>query len=175
MNDPLWNQGPGAPVARRVVFGFDGTRGELIVSIVPERPVPDLSGISERMMLEATVPAAEARPGQTVSPQFVFGTVAEDQGAPIVYGPDHRAILILRFTADGDGPETLDYADKLERAKAPLPPAPTVPGEGAVGFLVRTDVLHFYPLVRVAEEEHEHFTGGDGSTDDLIQALPYQS
>ncbi len=175
MHDPLWDQGGDAPVSRRVIFGFGGTRGELVVAVTPDRPVPDVGNISERMMLEATVPASEARHGQTVHPQFVFGNVVETDGTFVVYGPDHRAIPVLRFTAEEAGSETLDYAERLEQTRAALPPAPVRPNEGVIGFLVRTDVLHFYPLVQVPEDEHEHFLGGDGSTGDLIQALPYQA
>ncbi|MEX1112900.1 MAG: hypothetical protein WD603_02235 [Patescibacteria group bacterium] len=175
MHDPLWNRGGGTPVSRRVLFGFGGTRGELVVSVTPGQPIPHLGNISERMMLEATVTASEAKPGQTVYPQFVFGTAVEENGTSIVYGPDHRAIPILRFTAEQNDGETLDYAERLEQTKAALPPAPAMPNEGVIGFLVRTDVLHFYPLVRIPEDEHGHFLDGDGSTDDLIQALPYQA
>jgi hypothetical protein len=174
MGGEFWGDGDGTPVQRRVVFGFAGKRGELTVAVTPNRPIPDLSNISERMMLESTVPAAEAQPGQAVSPQFVFAVVAPGESEPVVYGPDHRAIPLLRLPAVSADKDDLDYAAKLEQAKAPLPPAAASAGEGAIGFLVRTDVLHFYPLVLVPEAEHEHFQEGAGSTDDLIQALPFQ-
>lgn len=180
MAGEFWGSGDTTPVTRRVVFGFSGKRGELAVSVTPGRPIPDLSGISERMMLEATVPAAQAQPGQAVHPQFVFATIekgGEESGKdePVVYGPGHRAIPLLRLSPGPAKEEVLDYAAKLEQAKAPLLPAPVRLEEGAIGFLVRTDVLHFYPLIRVPQAEHGHFREGAGSTDDLIEALPFQS
>ena len=174
MSGEFWENGDATPVTRRVVFGFSGARGELTVSVTPGRPIPDLANVSERMMLEATVPAAQAQPGQTVYPQFVFAAVETGEDGPVVYGPGHRAISLLRLPAGKGEDETLDYAAKLEQAKAALPPAPVDANEGTVGFLVRTDVLHFYPLIRVPQAEHEHFQEGAGSTDDLIQALPFQ-
>ncbi|HEY8108496.1 MAG TPA: hypothetical protein VIF43_00550 [Patescibacteria group bacterium] len=175
MTGEFWGDGNTAPVTRRVVFGFSGKRGELTVSVTPNRPVPDLSHISERMALEATVPAAEAQPGQTVHPQFVFATAEPGEDGPIVYGPGHRAISILRLPEAAGKDETLDYATKLQQAKKAMPPAPVRSGDGAIGFLVRTDVLHFYPLIGLPPAEHEHFQEGAGSTDDLIHALPFQS
>ncbi|MDP4000438.1 MAG: hypothetical protein Q8Q11_03380 [bacterium] len=175
MPGEFWRSGDATPVTRRVVFGFSGKRGELNVSVTPGRPIPDLANVSERMMLEATVPAAQAQPGQTVYPQFVFATVEKGEAEPVVYGPGHRAIGVLRLPAEPGKEDTLDYAEKLAQAKEALPPAPARAGDGAIGFLVRTDVLHFYPLVGLPPAEHEHFQEGTGSTDDLIQALPFQS
>lgn len=179
MSGEFWGSGDAVTLSRRVVFGFSGKRGELTVSVTPGRPIPDLSNISERMMLEATVPADKARPDQAVYPQFVFA-IADREGSgekdtePIVYGPDHRAIPLLRLPTAATDEDELDYEARLEQAKAPLPPAPVKAGEGAIGFLVRTDVLHFYPLVQVAQTEHPHFQEGAGSTDDLVEALPFQ-
>lgn len=179
MAGEFWENGDATPVTRRVVFGFSGTRSELTVSVTPGRPIPDLANVSERMMLEATVPAAQAQPGQTVYPQFVFAAVEKgeagaDGAEPVVHGPDHRAIGVLRLPAEPGKEDTLDYAEKLAQAKEALPPAPVRAGDGAIGFLVRTDVLHFYPLAGLPPGEQEHFHEGAGSTDDLIQALPFQ-
>jgi len=167
------------PVERRVLWQFPDGQGELGLAIYPNYPIADLAWMSEEQMQALTLDGASLIRGQSVAPRFLFAAVTEGSHsrAPIVTGTNHREITLVESPAP---PSTADdeaaMGEKMAQAGAALLPAQLAAGDHAVGFLVRMDVLYFYPLVAAnLPEEIESYREGHGSTNDLIHELPFQS
>lgn len=179
--DAFWAQPATKPIDRRVVWQFGQQRGELSISIAAGSPVPDLAGISEKMTEAATVQAAALSPDQAIAPQLVFAAIQSASHSvgvhPVVIAPGHREVPVIQLGSNSDvKTDTLDYQAQMKESSTALPPAQVAVGDHAVGFLVRTDVLHFYPLAAIdVPEEVETYREGAGSTADLIHSLPFQS
>lgn len=179
--DAFWAQQSSQPIERRVVWQFGKQRGELSISIAAGSPVPDLAGISEGMAQTATLQAAALSPDQAVAPQLVFAAIQSASHSvgvhPVVIAPGHREVPVVQLGSSvGVKTDTLDYQTQMKQSGTAMPPAQVAVGDHAVGFLVRTDVLHFYPLAAIdVPEEIETYREGAGSTADLIHVLPFQS
>jgi len=167
------------PVERRVLWQFPDGQGELGLAIYPNYPIADLAWMSEEQMQALTLDGASLIREQSVAPRFLFAAVTDGSHskAPVVTGPNHREINLVESpvpqSAQNDDAE---IEEKMAQAGAALLPAQLAAGDHAVGFLVRTDVLFFYPLSAVnIAEEIESYREGYGSTNDLIHELPFQS
>lgn len=173
------NTAADTPVERRVLWQFPDGQGELGLAIYPNYPVADLAWMSEQQMDAVTLDGASLIRGQSVAPRFLFAAVTDGSHghAPIVTGPNHREInLVESPVPKAAANDDAEIEEKMAQAGAALLPAQLAPGDHAVGFLVRTDVLFFYPLTAInLAEEIESYQQGHGSTNDLIQELPFQS
>ena len=166
------------PVQRRVLWQFPDGQGELSVAVYPNQPVPDLAWMTEPQVEAVTVDGTSLVRGQAVAPRMLFASVETGSHAevPVVTGPNHREITLVESPAPAEAAGDGSMQDKLQQAGAAILPAQVAAGDHVLGFLVRMDVLYFYPLAAVnIPEEVEAFKEGTGSTNDLIQELPFQS
>lgn len=175
-------------VERRLVFAFGKRTGELTVSIALDQPVPDLARMSDTMLSAVSVDAKHVKDGQTVAPDLVFATVSgskHDTHGPKATGPltpvvtahDGREIHVLQVADPATSiDDELDMASQMRRANAAMPTAAVAPGDYAVGFFVRDQVLHFYPLLAVTlPSDLEAYKDSSATTTDLVPLLPFQS
>lgn len=161
------------------MWQFPDGQGELGLAIYPNMTVPDLAWMSERHLDSITVDGTALIRGQSIAPRFVFAAVTEGSHTkvPVVTGPNHREITLVESPLPAAAKDDeAKMEQKMAEAGAALLPAQLAPSDHAVGFLVRMDVLYFYPLTAAnLPEEIESYHEGAGSTNDLIQELPFQS
>lgn len=166
-------------ITRRILFSFGKKLGEIVVSIAPDQPVPDLSTLSETVLHAAIVEADTCTAHQTITPQLVFAAVTNPhQGnTPVVSTASHRELPIWQLVYKMDHTiDDMSFHSAMKRAHAAMPTAAVAAGDNAVGFLVRNEVLNFYPLLALTiPEDIESYKAGEGSTNDVIPLLPFQS
>ncbi len=178
-------------VERRLVFAFGRRTGELTVSIALDQPVPDLSRLSDAMLAAAALESKQLSDGETIVPQLVFAAVSgsklDPHGTknagpltPVVTAHDGREIHVIQVaapvTASESAAEELDMASQMRRASAAIPAAAVAPGDYAVGFFIRNQVLHYYPLLAVTlPSDLESYKDSSATTTDLVPLLPFQS
>jgi hypothetical protein len=173
--DTFWADSPPAlPVERRVLFP---SLGRLTVSIQPGQPVPDASMMTEQM-IEATVVEPVMLKHKAIAPQLVFGTAhrSRHDDVLVVLTPDGRELPVLQTGAERTNADPMDYEQLMQDAAGAMPPAQIAEGDSAIGFLFRTDVIHFFPLAATTlPEEVESFHDGSATSSDVIPLLPFQS
>jgi hypothetical protein len=175
--DSFWADSAAAsPVERRVVFPLPSI-GQLTVSILPGQPVPDAALMSEPMTEAAVIEPVMLRTGQ-VAPQLVFGRVGRSthDEVLVVTTASGRELPVMQSGAERLAIDPMDYEQQMKDAGGAMAPAQLAAGDHAVGFLFRTDVIHFYPLaVTSLDEEVESFHDGSATTSDVIPLLPFQN
>lgn len=163
-----------SPIERRVLFpGI----GRVTVSIMPNQPVPDATLMSEPMTEAAVIEPVTLKSG-AVAPQLVFGRVARSahDEALVIITASGRELPVIQTGAERIDSDPMDYEKQMKEAQGAMPPAQLGAGDYAIGFLFRTDVIHFYPLtVTTLDEEVESFHDGSATTSDVIPLLPYQN
>lgn len=174
--DSFWSGSPAAtPVERRVVFPLPSI-GQLTVSLLPDQPVPDAALMSEPMTEAAVIEPVMLKTG-TVAPQLVFGAIKQGHhGGLVISTASGREVPVMQVGVEETADDPMDYELQMREAAGAMPPAQVANGDHAVGFLFRTDVIHFYPLaVTTLPEEVESFHEGSATTGDVIPLLPFQS
>lgn len=177
--DSVWKTHDSSqPIERRLIFPFAKRRGELVLSITPGQPIPDLAAMSETMVSAATIDAKGLKNKQTITAQLVFSSItAAAESGLVAVTHAHRALPVLQLTMrQPTQASKLTYESQMKLAENAMPPAVLAAGDHAVGWLVRSDVIYFYPLVAVnIPTEVESYKEGSGSTEDLVALLPFQS
>lgn len=176
----FWNSTTAAlPVERRMRFSTGKRAGELTVSIHPDMPVPDAAVMSESMTEAAVVEAVSLKDGELIAPQLIFGTVRKSthDGSMIILTASGRELPVVQLAHALEGAaDKMDYVAQMRQADAALGPAQIAEEDHAVGFLYRTDVIHFYPLLSVTlHGDIDSYREGAGTTNDVIPLLPFQN
>ena len=166
-------------VERRVLWQFGQSYGEFTVSIAPEKPIADIAVMTDANLKPAVVDARELTSGSTVCPPLIFATISRPQHGEnaVVRTGNGRELTVLQIVPRAHKEKIdLSIEAQMKRAHMPMPTAAVGIGDSTVGFLIRTDVVHFYPLVAVSlPEEIESYRMGEASGADLMGALPFQS
>lgn len=179
--DSFWNAtAQPVTIERRVLWRSGKHLGELKVSIASDQPVPDLGQMSDSTLEAAVVPADKLSKDNPIAPQLVFGTARNPHHGNdlVVANHDGREVPVIQLGGKPQpkNAENVSVADHLEETRAAVPTAAIAHGDYAVGFLVRTDVIHFYPLLAVTlSEDIADYKEGTGTTSDVISLLPFQS
>ncbi len=169
------------PVTRRILFSFSKAKklGEIVISIAPEQPICDLAGMGESMLHEAIIEATRLKAHDTITPQLVFAAIAKPHAGetPVVHTGTNREVPVWQLLDKTDHVEDdLSFQAAMKHAHAAMPTALVAPGDYAVGFLVRDEVLHFYPILTISiDEDVASYKEGSASTNDVIPLLPFQS
>lgn len=164
-------------VERRVEFPLP-SHPQLTVSILPGQPVPDAALLSEPM-IEATVIEPIMLKTGSIAPQLIYGTVRQsthDDSLVVPSASGREFNLIQAEPSISHHVDPMDYEQQMKNAAVATPAAQVTAGDHVVGFLFRTDVIHFYPLAVVTlPEEIESFHDGSATTSDVMPMLPFQS
>ena len=165
------------PAERRIAFPIGRRNAELVVSIMPDQPVPDLATMSDTMV-DAAIAHVTRGAKQTLTPQIVFATIRQGahDAAAVATASGRELPVVQLHPRVAPIHEALTIEEQLQLAKVALPPAAVAPADCAVGFLYRDEILHFYPLLAVnLPEDIASYRDGSGTTTDLIQLLPFQA
>ena len=178
--DTFWDDLSAArSVERRILWQFDQRFGEFTISIAPEKAIPDIAVMTDATLKPAVLDAKKLKSGSTVAPPLVFATIVKPQHGEnaVVRTGNGRELTVVQIIPRAHKEKVdLSIQAQMKRAHMPMPTAAVTIGDSAVGFLIRTDVVHFYPLVAVGlPEEIESYRLGEGTGADLMGALPFQS
>lgn len=167
------------PVTRRILFPFGHKTGEIVISIAPDQPVWDLAMMSETVFHQAIVDARTLQAHDTITPTLVFSAITNPhQGlTPVAVTATHRELPVWQLIDKTHTKiDEMSFQAAMKKAHAAMLTAAVATGDHAVGFLVREEVLHFYPLLAVnIPEDIASYKEGSGTTNDVIPQLPFQS
>lgn len=176
--DTFWSASPGfLVVTRRVAFPFAKKRGELTISIPPEQPVRDVARLGGASLKEAVAPSVSLKPHAIVEVMLTYADVRKGpDGELVVTTGEGRDVPVTQIPGTQPVKSAYDIETLMARAKVALSTAVLAEGDHAVGFLYKTDVLRFYPLLSInLPEEIESYHDGEANSDDVIPLLPFQS